>query len=76
MTLEQALRDKNDEEIFYATDIARIAVLAILVFSPLGALVMMSTGPHLLNKVTDEELRRRRELSYLKIVSLQPVRRS
>lgn len=75
MLLEHAIHDKNEEEFFFAQDIERIAVLAIMIFAPLGALIMMTTGPHLLNKLSDEELKRRRELSLTKIVSLQPIRR-
>lgn len=75
MTLEQALADQDSEETFYASDIERIAVLSIIIFAPLGAIAMMVSGPRLLNKVTVEEQRRRRELSFMKIVSLQPVRK-
>ena len=74
MALEQAQNDGDPEKIELANDVIQMSVLAIVFLAPLGALVMMLTGPRLLTKSTDEEHRRRRELSYVKILSLQPVK--
>lgn len=76
MTLEQAQRDENPDEIELAVDLVRMAVISIIILAPLGAIVMMLTGPVLLSKTSAEEYRRRREISYFRILSLQPVRQS
>ncbi|KAG7212671.1 hypothetical protein KM043_012951 [Ampulex compressa] len=74
MAYEHARMEEDAEKIELALDVVRISVIAIVFLAPLGAIVMMATGPFLLNKISLEEHRRERELSYLRIVSLQPVR--
>lgn len=74
MTFEQAQTSGDPRDIEVATDLVRMSVVAIILLAPLGAILMMTTGPILLNKISDEENRRNRQLSYLQIRSLQPVR--
>ena len=67
--------DKDPEKIEFALDVVRISVVAIIFLAPLGAVIMMISGPLLLNKITGEEAQRQRYLSYLAMVNqLQPVR--
>lgn len=73
MALEQAWEDKDLAEMEFAIDILRISVLAIILLAPLGSIIMMTTGPILLNKISEEEQQRHRRISYLRLVSLQPV---
>ncbi|XP_015601943.2 sodium/hydrogen exchanger 9B1 isoform X2 [Cephus cinctus] len=74
MAYEQASKTNDTKAIELAVDLVRISVVAIVFMAPLGAILMMLTGPILLGKATQEESQRERELSYLRIVSLQPVR--
>ncbi|EFN87875.1 Sodium/hydrogen exchanger-like domain-containing protein 1 [Harpegnathos saltator] len=74
MAFERARKEGDPAKIELALDVVRISVIAVVFLAPLGAIGMMSTGPFLLNKITIEEHQRARELSYLRIVSLQPVR--
>lgn len=74
MAFERARKEGDPAKIELALDVVRISVVAIVFLAPLGAIAMMSTGPFLLNKISIEEQQRERELSYLHIVSLQPVR--
>ena len=74
MTFEQARKDGDESELKLAVDVVRLSVVSIVLLAPLGALVMMLSGPSLLSKSSPEEHRRRRELSYVRILSLQPVR--
>ncbi|KAJ8680470.1 hypothetical protein QAD02_016257 [Eretmocerus hayati] len=75
MTLEQAEKDDDPGEMEKAIDVVRLSVVSVMILAPLGAMIMMMTGPLLLNKTSYEEHQRRRELSYLRLLSLQPVRR-
>ncbi|XP_014479555.1 PREDICTED: sodium/hydrogen exchanger 9B1-like [Dinoponera quadriceps] len=74
MAFERARHEGDPAKIELALDVVRISVIAIVFLAPLGAMCMMNTGPFLLNKISFEEQRRERELSYMHIVSLQPVR--
>ena len=73
MAMEQARSSENPKDIELAFDVVRISVMAIVFLAPLGAIIMMVTGPMLLNKITAEEERRKRQMSYVKIVNLQPA---
>ncbi|XP_043465121.1 sodium/hydrogen exchanger 9B1-like [Leptopilina heterotoma] len=73
LALEQARNAENAGDIELATDIVRLSVVAVVFLAPLGAIIMMATGPLLLNKITAEEQERKRRLSYLRMLSLQPV---
>ncbi|XP_018363833.1 PREDICTED: sodium/hydrogen exchanger 9B1-like isoform X1 [Trachymyrmex cornetzi] len=75
MAFERARKEGDPTKIELALDVVRISVIAIVFLAPLGAIGMMASGPYLLNKINIEEHRRERELSYLRIVALQPVRR-
>ncbi|XP_043497108.1 sodium/hydrogen exchanger 9B1-like [Polistes fuscatus] len=66
--------EENPEHIELALDVVRISIVAVIFLAPLGAIIMMISGPLLLNKITIEEQERERRLSYLHIRSLQPVR--
>lgn len=74
MAFERARKEGDPVKIELALDVVRISLIAIVFLAPLGAIGMMNTGPFLLNKISIEEQQRERELSYLHIVSLQPVR--
>lgn len=74
MAFERARKEGDPAKIELALDVVRISVIAVVFLAPLGAIGMMTTGPFLLNKISIEEQQRERELSYLHIVSLQPVR--
>lgn len=73
MALEEAILFQNKDDIKIARDMVKMSVLAVVILAPLGATVMMLTGPKLLNKVSEEEHQRRRELSRLRILRLQSV---
>ncbi|XP_051154107.1 sodium/hydrogen exchanger 9B1-like isoform X2 [Leptopilina boulardi] len=76
LALEQARNEENAGDIELATEIVRLSVVAVVFLAPLGAILMMITGPLLLNKITTEEQERERRLSYLRMISLQPVIKS
>ncbi|XP_046834701.1 putative SLC9B1-like protein SLC9B1P1 [Vespa crabro] len=73
MTYERTTKE-NPEQIELALDVVRISIVAIVFLAPLGAIVMMISGPILLNKLSMEEHERERRLSYFRIQSLQPIR--
>ncbi|XP_017787418.1 PREDICTED: sodium/hydrogen exchanger 9B1-like [Habropoda laboriosa] len=64
---------ENREQVEMALDILRLSVITILFLAPIGASLITIGGPLLLEQVTDEERRRDRELSYLKLVSFLPT---
>lgn len=66
--------EEDPEHIELALDVVRISIVAVIFLAPLGAIIMMISGPLLLNKITIEEQEKERRLSYLHIRSLQPVR--
>lgn len=70
----QRTTEEDPEHIELALDVVRISIVAVIFLAPLGAIIMMISGPLLLNKITMEEHERERRLSYLRIRSLQPVR--
>ncbi|XP_011063021.1 PREDICTED: sodium/hydrogen exchanger 9B1-like [Acromyrmex echinatior] len=72
LAFEQAIKEGDPMKIELALDVVRISVIAIIFLAPLGAIGMMSGGPYLLNKISIEEHRRERELSF---VALRPRRR-
>lgn len=74
MAFERARKEADPTKIELALDVVRISVIAIVFLAPLGAIGMMNSGPSLLNKISIEEQQRERELSYMRIVALQPVR--
>ncbi|XP_071571560.1 sodium/hydrogen exchanger 9B1 [Temnothorax nylanderi] len=74
MAFERARKEGDPTKIELALDVVRISVIAIVFLAPLGAIGMMTSGPYLLNKISIEEHQRERELSYMRIVALQPVR--
>lgn len=73
MTYERTT-EESPEQIELALDVVRISIVAIVILAPLGAIVMMISGPILLNKFSMEEHERERRLSYIRIQSLQPIR--
>ncbi|XP_076683997.1 sodium/hydrogen exchanger 9B1 isoform X2 [Andrena cerasifolii] len=73
MAYERECSEQNMEKKQLALDIVRLSVLTILFLSPIGAFAITTSGPFLLNKITDEQYQRDRELSYLRILSLQPT---
>ncbi|XP_014206043.1 sodium/hydrogen exchanger 9B2-like [Copidosoma floridanum] len=75
MVFEQAKTSGNPEDLDLALDMVRMAIISILFLAPLGAIIMMVTGPLLLNKSSMEEYRKHREQSVIRIMSLQPIRR-
>ncbi|XP_066582278.1 sodium/hydrogen exchanger 9B2-like [Prorops nasuta] len=74
MSFERSTKNGIAQNINFATDIVRMSVVSVVFMAPLGSIIMMCTGPLLLKKISPEERNRDRELSYLKIISLQPVR--
>ena len=72
LALEQARAIENATEIDLGIDLVRLSVLSIVILAPLGAIIMMATGPILLKQITAEERESKRRLSYLRRVSLQP----
>lgn len=74
MAFERARKEADPTKIELALDVVRISVIAIVFLAPLGAIAMMTSGHYLLNKISIEEHQRERELSYIRIISLQPVR--
>lgn len=74
MAFERARKEGDPTKIELALDVVRISVIAMVFLAPLGAIGMMTSGPYFLNKITIEEHQRERELSYMHIVALQPVR--
>lgn len=76
MAYEQARLENDPARLELALDVVRISVVAIIFMAPLGAIIMTVSGPLLLNKITGEEVRRHRLLSWLRMTrQLQPVRR-
>ncbi|XP_043686655.1 sodium/hydrogen exchanger 9B1-like [Vespula pensylvanica] len=73
MTYERTT-EENPKQIELALDVIRMSIVAIVFLAPLGAIVMMISGPILLNKLSMEEHERERRLSYFRIRSLQPIR--
>ena len=73
MAFERARKEDDPTQLELALDVVRMSVIAIVVLAPLGAMGMMTSGPFCLNKISIEELQRERELSYARIVALQPV---
>ncbi|XP_012279149.1 sodium/hydrogen exchanger 9B1 [Orussus abietinus] len=69
--IEQEDADENLKEL--VTDLVRLSTTSIIFLAPLGAFLMPNFGPLLLNKASEEEVLRRRKLSYLRLLSLQPV---
>lgn len=74
MAFEHARNTVDVNEIDLAVEIVRMSVTAIVLLAPLGAICITNSGPYLLNKITVEEHKRERELSYLRIIALQPFR--
>nr|XP_034184731.1 sodium/hydrogen exchanger 9B1-like [Osmia lignaria]XP_034184732.1 sodium/hydrogen exchanger 9B1-like [Osmia lignaria] len=72
MAYERVRHRANGRMIELAVDVVKVSVLTMLFLAPIGAILINLTGPILLNKITKEEQRRKRELSYLRILSLQP----
>ncbi|XP_043260354.1 sodium/hydrogen exchanger 9B2-like [Colletes gigas] len=72
LAFERVRNGPDLEKIEMALDIIRLSVVTVLILAPLGAFLIAYTGPILLNKITIEEHERQRELSYLRILSLQP----
>ncbi|CAK9826936.1 Sodium/hydrogen exchanger 9B1 [Anthophora retusa] len=64
---------ENREQVEMALDLLRLSVIAILFLAPIGSSLISIVGPILLEQVTDEQQRRARELSYLKLVSFLPT---
>ncbi|KZC14599.1 Sodium/hydrogen exchanger 9B1 [Dufourea novaeangliae] len=73
MALERVRNKMQSENIEIALDVVRISVITILIMAPIGAFVVTFSGPFLLNKISEEERQRNRELSYLRVLSLQPA---
>ncbi|CAL7942774.1 unnamed protein product [Xylocopa violacea] len=74
MTYERLRNDQGDpEELEMGLDIVRISVVTILLLSPLGCSLITVFGPILLEQTTDEQRRRDRQMSYLRILSLLPT---
>ncbi|KAL0132537.1 hypothetical protein PUN28_000351 [Cardiocondyla obscurior] len=75
IAFEHATRENDPTRIELALEVIRISVIAIVFLAPLGAFGIMTSGPYLLRKISIEEHQRKRELSYMRIVALQPVRK-
>lgn len=73
MAFERARKEDDPTNIELALDVVRLSVITIVFLAPLGALGVMTSGPFFLNKISIEEQKRERELSYTRIVALQPV---
>ena len=73
MAYERESSEHDIEKKQLALDVVRLSMIAILFLSPIGAFAITTSGPYLLNKITDEEYQRDRELSYIRILSLQPT---
>ncbi|KMQ84657.1 mitochondrial sodium hydrogen exchanger nha2-like protein [Lasius niger] len=74
IAFERARKEGDSTKIELALDVVRLSVITIVFLAPLGAIGMMTSGPFFLNKISIEEQQRERELSYSRIVGLQPVR--
>ncbi|XP_011261976.1 sodium/hydrogen exchanger 9B1-like isoform X3 [Camponotus floridanus] len=74
MAFERARKEDDPTKIELALDVVRISVIAIVLLAPLGTIGMMTCGPFFLNKISIEEQQRERELSYARLIALQPVR--
>ncbi|XP_076397354.1 sodium/hydrogen exchanger 9B1 isoform X1 [Megachile rotundata] len=75
MAYERARREADDWTMDLAQDVVEVAFVTMLLLAPLGSILINHTGPLLLKRVSKREERRKRELSYLRILSLQPLPR-
>lgn len=73
MAYEHLRNEKFSEELEMAEDIVKASVVAILFLSPIGASLISRTGPILLDRTTEEQRQREREMSYLRILSFLPT---
>ncbi|KAK1116508.1 hypothetical protein K0M31_018971 [Melipona bicolor] len=73
MAYEHLRNEKFSEELEMAEDIVKVSVVAILFLSPIGASLISRTGPILLDRATEEQRQREREMSYLRILSFLPT---
>ncbi|XP_076756610.1 sodium/hydrogen exchanger 9B2 [Xylocopa sonorina] len=74
MAYERLRNDQGDpEELEMGLDIVRISVITILLLAPIGSSLITVLGPILLEKITNEQRRRDRQMSYLRILSLLPT---
>ncbi|XP_043275647.1 putative SLC9B1-like protein SLC9B1P1 [Venturia canescens] len=74
MTYENAKLENDPVKVEIALDVMRISVVSIIFLAPLGAVIMMVSGPLLLNRTAEEETTRERHLSHLrKTNQLQPI---
>lgn len=71
LAYEQLRNNEGNEEFEMALDIVRLSVLTFFL-APIGYFLMNYTGPILLEKITEEQRQKERELSYLRILSLLP----
>ncbi|XP_046737135.1 putative SLC9B1-like protein SLC9B1P1 [Diprion similis] len=60
MAYEHALAKNNTRELELAEDVLKVSVLAILFLAPIGAMIMMITGPHLLSRISADAIEERR----------------
>lgn len=70
MAYENALSKNNTLEIDLAEEVLQVSVMAIVLLAPLGALIIMVTGPHLLNRLSNEAIIERR-LQSLRSLSMK-----
>ncbi|XP_046587876.1 putative SLC9B1-like protein SLC9B1P1 [Neodiprion lecontei] len=70
MAYEHALAKNNTRELELAEDVLKVSVLAILFLAPIGAMIMMMTGPHLLSRISSDAMEERR-LQSLRTLSMK-----
>ncbi|XP_014232033.1 sodium/hydrogen exchanger 9B2-like [Trichogramma pretiosum] len=80
MVLEEALSSgtaggEQQRRMGYVLDVVRMAVVTVLLMSPIPAVAIMIAGPRLLHRLDEEERSKQRELSLIRLLSLQPVRK-
>lgn len=71
LAYEQLRNNEGNEEFEMALDIVRLSVLTFFL-APIGYFLMNYIGPIFLEKITEEQRQKERELSYLRILSLLP----
>lgn len=70
MAYEHALAKNDTGEIELAEDVFKVSVVAIVVLAPFGAMLMMVTGPYLLNRIENDAIVERR-LQSLRALSMK-----
>ncbi|XP_020291309.1 mitochondrial sodium/hydrogen exchanger 9B2-like isoform X2 [Pseudomyrmex gracilis] len=71
IAFERASKEDDPAKIELALDVVRLSIIVIVILAPLGAFAMMTSGPLLLNKISIEEYKRDRLLSWAPVVAPQ-----